>query len=142
MRLDLYQAETEQIARKQTQLLDEVRLLLASNKVLSDLEKNGVLHALQILIENAIGKAKHLLKANKIPVPVSAYDAFSELVKLDYLTEQELVAWNSAIGLRNMIVHDYMNIDIARILELVQLGNYQNISRFLLMPINLNSSDV
>ena len=58
MRLDLYQAETAQIATEQEALLDEARLKLIGGITLSGLEQNGVLHALQVLIENAIGKAR------------------------------------------------------------------------------------
>ncbi len=76
MRLELYQAETSRIAKEQTALLDEAQQTLASGKKLSRLEENGVLHALQVLIENSIGKSKHILKAANEPVPVSAYDAF------------------------------------------------------------------
>lgn len=79
MRLDLYQAETAQIAKEQGALLDEVRQRLLSGGSLARLEENGVLHALQVLIENAIGKAKQILKAKGEPVPVSAYDAFATL---------------------------------------------------------------
>ena len=61
MRLDLYQAECERIAKDQISLLNEVKQRLALGESLSRLEQNGVLHALQILIENAIGKCKHLL---------------------------------------------------------------------------------
>ena len=39
----------------------------------------AVLHALQVLIENAIGKGKQLLKAQRQPVPISAYDTFKAL---------------------------------------------------------------
>jgi len=38
-------------------------MLLAGEK-LSPLERNGILHAFQILAGNAIGKAKHTLKIN------------------------------------------------------------------------------
>jgi len=58
MGLDLYQAETAHIAREQSSLLDEVRQQLLAGNTLSRLEQNSVLHALQMLIENAIGKAK------------------------------------------------------------------------------------
>ena len=58
MRLDLYQAETARIAAEQTAILDEAQHILASGKKLSGLEQNGILHALQVLIENAIGKVK------------------------------------------------------------------------------------
>ena len=63
MRLDLYQAETAQIASEYSSLLDEARQQLSAGGTLSRLEQNGVLHALQVLIENAIGKAKQILKA-------------------------------------------------------------------------------
>ena len=75
MRLDLYQQETAHIAREQAAMLEEARQRLASGGALSRLEQNGVLHALQVLIENAIGKTKHLIKAAGEPVPVSAYDS-------------------------------------------------------------------
>jgi len=42
-------------------------------------------HALQILIENAIGKCKQLLKASAQPVPVSAQDAFAALASLQMI---------------------------------------------------------
>lgn len=88
MRLDLYLAETAFIAREQGALLDEAREAISGGRVLSRLEQNGVLHALQIIIENAIGKAKQLLKAKGQPVPVSAYDAFATLVCRGLLKRQ------------------------------------------------------
>lgn len=81
MRLDLYYLETVRIAREQTTMLGEVAQRLRQERSLTALEQSGVLHALQVLIENAIGKAKQILKASGEPVPVSAYDAFSALAK-------------------------------------------------------------
>ena len=54
MRLDLYQAETALIAQQQTDLLDETRATLLTGGTLSRLEQNGVLHAIQMLVENAM----------------------------------------------------------------------------------------
>ncbi len=132
MRLDLYQAETAHIAREQGALLDEARDKLLAGEFLSRLEQNGVLHALQVLIENAIGKSKQMLKAAGETVPVSAYDAFAALARRGGVREAELPAWNAFIGLRNRIVHDYMNIDMARVLELVRLGRHEFVTSFLL----------
>lgn len=81
MRLDLYQAETTRIAAEQAALLMQARKIIDQRNTLSLLEQSGVLHALQVLIENAIGKAKQLLKARNEPVPISAYDAFSALAR-------------------------------------------------------------
>ena len=131
MRLDLYQAETERIAAEQTALLDEARAILNGGGTLSALESNGVLHALQILIENGIGKAKQWLKAKGEPVPVSAYDAFATLARVGFIASDDLPVWNALVGIRNRIVHDYMNIDLGRIHALVLDGRYRFVTDFL-----------
>lgn len=133
MRLDLYQAETERIASEQAFLLDEAQARLAAGKALSRLEESGVLHALQVLIENAIGKAKNQLKALGKPVPVSAHDAFSSLLRLGLLSESA-GRWSSIVGIRNRIVHDYMNIDMAIIRSLVIAGQYRFVVDYLRSP--------
>ncbi len=140
MRLDLYQTETALIAQEQTTLLDEARTTLLAGGTLSRLEQNGVLHAIQVLVENAIGKAKQLLKAGGKQVPLSAYDSFLGLAELGVVKTGDLTAWNAAIGLRNRIVHDYMNIDMQRVLELVKSNQYRFVTDFLLMPISRSAS--
>lgn len=131
MRLDLYQAETARIAAEQSALLAQAKDILEQGRALSPLEQGGVLHALQILIENAIGKAKQLLKANDQPVPVSGYDAFKALVNRNQIAQADLPAWNAIIGLRNRIVHDYMNIDMDQVNALVVADKTQFVVRFL-----------
>ena len=135
MRLDLYQEETAQIARYQSEILAEARKKLAAGEVLSGLEQNGILHALQVLVENAIGKTKHLLKAAGQEVPVSAYDAFVLLASIGRIQHEQLDDWNRAVGLRNRIVHEYMNIRMDVVLELVKDEQYRFIIEFLLRPI-------
>lgn len=135
MRLDLYQSETALIAQEQSALLDEARTTLLAGGTLSRLEQNGVLHAIQVLVENGIGKAKQLLKASAKQVPLSAYDSFIGLTEIGAVKDSDLTLWNAAIGLRNRIVHDYMNIDMHRVLELVKNGQYRFITEFLLAPI-------
>ncbi|WP_306534955.1 DUF86 domain-containing protein [Geobacter sp.] len=140
MRLDLYQAETALIAQEQSALLDEARTTILSGDTLSRLEQNGVLHAIQVLVENAIGKAKQLLKAAGKQVPLSAYDSFHGLAELGMVKISDLTAWNAIICLRNRIVHAYMNIDMPRVLELVKNEQYRFVTDFLLEPIDAGSS--
>lgn len=138
MRLDLYQEETAQIARYQSEILTEARNKLMSGINLSRLEQNGVLHALQVLVENAIGKAKHWLKAASREIPVSAYDTFVVLADAGLISREQLNNWNRAVGLRNRIVHDYMNIQMELVFELVSKGDYQFVVDFLMQPISGN----
>ena len=132
MRHDLYHLETLRIATEQTALLDEAAQRIKSGPPLSALEQSGLLHALQVLIENAIGKAKLMLKAAGQPVPVSAYDAFSALSRRGEITVGQIAEWNAVVGLRNRIVHDYMNVDMNRVQAWVVDGRYRFVTEFLL----------
>ena len=135
MSLDLYLKETANLARQQSALLESARNMLQHGKKLTPLEEGGVLHALQLLIENAIGKTKQTLKFSNEPVPTSAYDAIEALTRIGQLPADQLPQWMAIIGLRNRIVHEYMNINIGRVLQLVEQKNYQIVTDFLLSPI-------
>ena len=135
MRLELYQQETERLARDLQAMLDDVSQRLHQHQALSALEQAGVLHALQVLTENAIGKAKLLIKQRQQTVPVSAYDAFAQLHRDDTIDDQAMRHWTAAIGLRNRIVHGYLNVDMAVIETLVKERQYQLQVQFLLKPI-------
>lgn len=135
MRLDLYLSETARYALAQSALLADVRERLNRGETLSALELNGVLHAWQVLIENAIGKAKQTLKSAGEHVPVSAYDAFAALVGRGEISEVNRADWYAIVGLRNRIVHEYMGIDMDRVLALVREGRFELIVEFLLKPV-------
>jgi len=137
MRLDIYQAETECLAREQSAMLDDAQLKLQAGRLLSPLEQGGILLALQRLIENAIGKAKHSLKAAREPVPVSAYDAFASLARIGVVPAEDLLQWNDVIGIRDRIVHDYMNIDMVVIFDLMRTARYHFVADYLMRPIGL-----
>ena len=139
MRLDLYHSECCRIANEQSSLLQQAQEKLLNKQSLSKLEQNGVLHGLQVLIENAIGKSKHLLKGLGESVPISAYDSFINLHAKHKINDHELEQWNAAIGLRNRIVHEYMNVDIRIVLDLIEKNEYQFIVDFLLKPFPLSS---
>jgi len=136
MRTDLYHAETKRIAAQQGALLDEARSRLLASQHLTPLEQNGVLHGFQVLIENAIGKAKQQLKARGEEIPISAYDTFAALARIGLIPQENLSAWHGIIGLRNRIVHDYMNVDMDRILTLLQQGRHAFLVEFLMTPLN------
>ena len=142
MQLDLYLAETASHAAKQDLILQEARQNLENAGRLSALEFSGAVHALQVLVENAIGKSKHWLKALKLPVPVSAYDAFALLQQKQLISQQELSRWQMAVGLRNRIVHDYLNLNDGVIYQLIQTDAYRFMIEFLNRPIEtINQKD-
>ena len=75
------------------------------------------------------------LKARGETVPVSAYDAFAALVRVGCLPADSLPAWNAVIGLRNRIVHDYMNVDMVKIFEFLRAHGDRPVLDFLRAPL-------
>ena len=140
MQLDLYQEECNRTANEQTAVLAEVKQRIAADLGLSLLEQGGTLHALQVLVENAIGKSKHWLKAAPTAVPVSAYDSFASLQRMGVLSADDLSQWNAAIDSRNCIVHDNLNVYMQWVCGLVQQDNHLFIADFLRRPIETEKS--
>jgi len=135
MRLDLYLAETRHLAARQTVILDQAAQAMEQGRTLAPLEENGVLHSLQVLTENAIGKAKHTLRAYGQPVPVSAHDAFQALGALGLIDRDEVAHCNAIIGMRNRIVHEYLNLDMELVLQLVRQQDYRFIHDYLMADL-------
>jgi len=69
-------------------------------------------------------------------VPVSAYDAITALANCGLLAQTDVAAWNAVVGLRNRIVHDYMNIDMGQVITMVLAGKDQFIIDFLIRPFD------
>jgi len=134
MYLELYQKETEKLAERNGKLLKELHNKLMLTADLSLIEEQAMLHALQIIIENAIGKARHLLKAKNEKVPISAYDLFEQLKNLGFMDDETLEKWKKVIGLRNTIVHEYMKIDIPLVKTIVKEEKYGFVLDFLNIP--------
>lgn len=124
------------LAKRQAAMLEAARAVLQKGEQLTPLEESGTLHALQVLIENAIGKAKQILKRAGEPVPTSAYDVMQSLVRNGQLPSESFPQWAAIIGLRNRIVHEYMNFDIRKVLVVVENQSYQVVIDFLLAPVD------
>ena len=118
------------------QILDEARYRLGNDETFSEMEKQGIIHSLQIIIENSIGKAKHLLKIKQENIPVSAYDVFQVLEQTGIINPEDEKQWKKVIGFRNMVVHEYMNVSEEIVFYLVREQKYQFILDFLTKPFD------
>ncbi len=77
----------------------------------SRVERKGAERLLQTLVEACIGVSKHWLKKQNKVIPADAYGVFEKLSELQLLPAQDLDEWQRVIGMRNAIVHDYLNLD-------------------------------
>lgn len=134
MRLEIYQQETQKLSEKHKNILAEIHHQLEINNGLSQIEEQAALHSLQVTIENAIGKARHVLKLHKKTVPASAYDLFEVLESQGVIQSKELSQWKKIIGLRNVIVHEYMKVNMEMVKNVIIEKKYEFVLAFLNTP--------
>jgi len=129
MKFQDYLAKTIEIADEEKSVLDE----LSSRDELNKIEFRAAKSSLQTLIENAIGKAKKILKHYNCPItPTRSKDAILFMYEMGLIDDERFQALNSAIGFRNSMIHDYMKFDNAVLIEIVKAKRYMDIYHFLL----------
>lgn len=113
-----------------SQLAEELTGLekIARDRHLSQYEYRAAERCLQLLIEATIGVAKQALRAQGLALPLEARDAFGKL-RLSG-ADKTTVDWNRVIGMRNALVHDYLNLDPERITEVLRSGKYRELLSF------------
>lgn len=120
--------------------LDELAKIVQARN-LSTLEYRASERLLQLLIESAIGVAKHWLKALDQTVPANAYQCFSKLAQRQLITDVQLQNWKKMIGLRNALVHDYLNIDPEIITSILRNRYYLDALKFVRQGCGALKSD-
>jgi uncharacterized protein YutE (UPF0331/DUF86 family) len=110
-------------------IVSQLDQLADAKKPLNQFESLAAERLLQVLIEACIGIAKHWVKHQKLGVAQDANRAFLLLEQNGEYTEGSL-NWRKIIGMRNALVHDYLNLDSDIILDVIQQGRYQQLADF------------
>jgi uncharacterized protein YutE (UPF0331/DUF86 family) len=78
--------------------------------------QDSIVLNLQRACEASIDLANYINKQKKLGIPQSSRDAFELLFKAAFLHEKVAVNLQKMVGLRNIAVHDYqeLNIDIVK----------------------------
>ncbi|PCJ50977.1 MAG: hypothetical protein COA74_00480 [Gammaproteobacteria bacterium] len=97
---------------------------------LSNRDYRAAERLLQLITEVSIGLAKHWLKTMKKETGSNAYQTFVALEYLNVISESELIEWKKIIGLRNTLVHDYLNVDKSIIKLVIKNEKYKNLILF------------
>ena len=95
-------------------------------------ERKGAERLLQTLVEACIGLSKHWLKQQNKVLPVDAYSVFEKLMDLQLISADEAQEWQRIIGMRNAIVHDYLNLDEKVIKTIIMNKIYLKLQTFAL----------
>ncbi len=74
---------------------------------------------LQLCIECAIDICKKLVIGNRLGVPQDEVDVFEKLKQASILSENMLATLKQMRALRNVLVHEYADIDDTRVFEVI-----------------------
>ncbi len=102
---------------------------IINQRELSRYEYRAAERTLQVLIEACIGIAKHWNYALFKTAPADAYAAFEKLSQQGVEAVND-VEWRKIIGMRNALVHDYLNIEPDIIRAVIKKKAYNGLLDF------------
>jgi uncharacterized protein YutE (UPF0331/DUF86 family) len=90
--------------------------------------QDSIVLNLQRACEASIDLANYINKQQKLGIPQSSRDSFELLLKAVLLPEKVAASLKKMVGLRNIAVHDYqeLNIDIVKFIVENHLVDFQN----------------
>lgn len=110
--------------------LEQIREIERTRQ-LTSIEFLALERVLQVLIESAISLVKQWIKSKNEPVPSDAYQGFTKLYQKGLITQEKLDEWKKIIGLRNVIVHDYLKLDHSILLQVLKNQRYEIVYQLL-----------
>lgn len=92
----------------------ELRRLARPEMINTDIrEQRFVEHTLQIAIQAAQDVASHIVSDERLGEPRTNRELFDLLVRAEWLTESEAAPLRNMVGLRNILVHGYGDVDLS-----------------------------
>ena len=89
------------------------------DEFLTDLDRQeSILFNLQMAIQNCIDMAGHIISDQELGVAGSTNEMFYMLQEAGYLTPKLTEKMVAAVGFRNLIVHEYKNIDLRKVYQI------------------------
>lgn len=120
------------------QLTSQLEQLASIERPLNQFESLAAERLIQVLIEACIGVAKHWVKHQGLGIATDANRAFVLLEQSGQWTNKEL-DWRKIIGMRNTLVHAYLNIDQQVILDVLNNRRYKALAEFAFKGLNVLS---
>jgi len=133
--LNSYVDAIQQHVNESVEDLDTIYEIL-KDRSWTRVERKGAERLLQTLVEACIGVSKHWLKQQNKILPTDAYAVFEKLMDLQLISTDDAEEWQKIIGMRNAIVHDYLNLDEKVIRAIVVNKMYLKFQAFALRISN------
>ena len=116
---DLILAKAGSVKRHLNRVLEKRKTDLRTFLKNIDIQES-VLFNIQMAIQNCIDIAAHIISDEGFGIPGSTNEMFYLLEENGYLNNEITEKMVKAVGLRNLVVHEYSKIDLERIFEATQ----------------------
>jgi len=121
MRDELYEHELLSNARRMTRILDGFH---DSQEPFSETESLAIQRALQILVESVIGMSRYVAETALGIRVAKSRESLDELRRMGVLDHEAHARLLRIVGFRNILVHDYLNIDDVVVSAIVRKREY------------------
>ncbi|KGE78683.1 type VII toxin-antitoxin system HepT family RNase toxin [Halomonas salina] len=105
----------------------------------SRLERHAAERTLQLLIESCIGLAKQWNRRETGQTSAEALTAFQRLADAGLI--EAATPWRRIIGLRNVLVHDYLEVDERIVRDVIEARHYHALLDFADTALTALSTD-
>jgi uncharacterized protein YutE (UPF0331/DUF86 family) len=129
-----YTESVLELTEEHFEALNELGTILLQRQ-LSFIERNAAERSIQVVAEACIGLAKHICKKSGRQVlgdtsasTQKAVEILQATQKLEERTPKHLLG---AIGMRNAIVHDYLNLDWDLVAHVITNQDYLKLKNFI-----------
>jgi uncharacterized protein YutE (UPF0331/DUF86 family) len=117
---------------EQMEIHEGLLVQLRAAKQWNLLERTAAERALQILCDGVIGTAKHASKASGLTPRSDAFGSIQALMEHHPCPDVSLDQLKGAVGMRNAIVHDYLNLDWSLVQQVIEDGEFLKLKGFVL----------
>lgn len=94
---------------------------IALDEFLNDMDLQDILlFNLQVAIQNCIDMASHIISDENLGIAGSTSEIFYLLQENDYINAELTGKVIGAVGLRNLLVHEYGNLDLKKVYKIIQ----------------------
>lgn len=77
-------------------------------------------HTLQIAIQAALDVASHIVSSERLGEPSTNHELFDLLARGSWLEPEVVGALRGMVGFRNVVVHEYDDVDLAVVRDVVE----------------------
>lgn len=76
-------------------------------------------HTLQVAVQAALDVASHVVSDERLGEPRTNHELFDLLVRGGWLTSEQVPALRAMVGFRNVVVHEYDEVDLVVVRDVV-----------------------